>query len=56
MAEAKVYVSVREYAIRIAPHLYHDESDIEKLFAVIRKLIYSKIEFEQFYYCLAPTQ
>jgi selenocysteine lyase/cysteine desulfurase len=56
MAGAKVYVSIRGDAIRIAPRLYNDEIDIEKLFAVMRKLIYSKIEFEQFYYCLEPTQ
>jgi selenocysteine lyase/cysteine desulfurase len=39
LAEAKIFVSVRGDAIRIAPHLYNDESDVEKFFAVLRKLI-----------------
>jgi selenocysteine lyase/cysteine desulfurase len=39
LAAEKVFVSIRGDAIRIAPHLYNDEGDIEKLFAVLRKLI-----------------
>ena len=39
LAEARIYVSLRGDAIRIAPHLYNDEGDIEKLFAVLRTLI-----------------
>jgi selenocysteine lyase/cysteine desulfurase len=39
LAAEKVFVSIRGDAIRIAPHLYNDESDIEKLFALLRKLI-----------------
>ncbi|HZS07861.1 MAG TPA: aminotransferase class V-fold PLP-dependent enzyme [Blastocatellia bacterium] len=39
LAEAKVFVSIRGDAMRIAPHLYNDGSDIEKFFAVLRKLI-----------------
>lgn len=37
LSDARVYVSVRGNAIRIAPHLYNDESDIERLFAVLRE-------------------
>ena len=39
LAEEKIYVSIRGDAIRIAPHLYNEEKDIEKLFAVLQKLI-----------------
>jgi selenocysteine lyase/cysteine desulfurase len=39
LAAEKVFVSIRGDAIRIAPHLYNDEGDIEKLFAVLRKLV-----------------
>jgi selenocysteine lyase/cysteine desulfurase len=39
LAEAKIFVSIRGDAIRIAPHLYNDESDVEKFFTVLRKLI-----------------
>ena len=39
MAEAKVFVSIRGDAIRISPHLYNDEEDVEKFFAVLRKMI-----------------
>jgi selenocysteine lyase/cysteine desulfurase len=39
LAAEKVFVSIRGDAIRIAPHLYNDESDIEKLFVLLRKLI-----------------
>jgi selenocysteine lyase/cysteine desulfurase len=35
LAEAKIFVSIRGDAVRIAPHLYNDESDIEKLFTFI---------------------
>jgi len=30
---------IRGDSVRISPHLYNDESDIEKFFAVLRKLI-----------------
>ncbi len=33
--DAKVFVSVRGDSIRIAPHLYNDAADIERLFAVL---------------------
>ena len=39
MAEEKVFVSIRGDAIRISPHLYNDKEDVEKFFAVLRKLI-----------------
>ncbi len=35
--EAKVFVSVRGDSIRIAPYLYNDAGDIERLFEVLRK-------------------
>ena len=35
--EANVFVSVRGDSIRIAPYLYNDAGDIEKLFEVLRK-------------------
>lgn len=39
LAKEKIFVSIRGNAIRIAPHLYNDPNDIERLFAAIRKLI-----------------
>jgi selenocysteine lyase/cysteine desulfurase len=36
LREARVFVSIRGDSIRIAPHLYNDESDIECLFDVLR--------------------
>ena len=39
MAEEKVFVSIRGDAIRISPHLYNGQEDIDKFFAVLRKLI-----------------
>jgi selenocysteine lyase/cysteine desulfurase len=39
LAEAKIFVGIRGDAIRIAPHLYNDESDVEKFFTILRKLI-----------------
>ncbi len=35
--EANVYVSVRGDSIRIAPYLYNDAGDIERLFEVLQK-------------------
>lgn len=31
MADARVYVSVRGQAMRVAPHVYNDESDVDRL-------------------------
>ncbi len=39
LAKEKIYVSIRGDAIRIAPHLYNDAQDIEKLFAVLQRLV-----------------
>ena len=36
LAEAKVYVSVRGNSIRVAPHLYNDERDVERFVEVLR--------------------
>ncbi len=38
LTEANVFVSIRGDAIRIAPHLYNNASDIEKLFSILEKL------------------
>jgi len=35
LAEQQVYVSVRGASLRVTPHLYNDEADIERLFAVL---------------------
>jgi selenocysteine lyase/cysteine desulfurase len=39
LAEEKVYVSIRGDSIRIAPHLYNDAGDVERLFDVLKELI-----------------
>ena len=39
LASEKIYVGIRGDAIRIAPYLYNDQQDIEKLFAVLRRCI-----------------
>ncbi len=39
LAREKIYVSIRGDALRIAPYLYNAENDIEKLFAVLQKII-----------------
>jgi selenocysteine lyase/cysteine desulfurase len=36
LKEAKVFVSIRGDSIRIAPHLYNDFDDIDRLFEVVR--------------------
>ena len=36
LREARVFVSIRGDSIRVAPHLYNDENDIERLFEVLR--------------------
>lgn len=36
LKEAKVFVSIRGDSIRIAPHLYNDLSDVDRLFEVLR--------------------
>jgi len=37
LAAAKVFVSVRGDALRVTPHLYNTEADVERLLAVLRK-------------------
>ena len=37
-AEQQVYVSVRGKSVRVTPHLYNDEEDIERFLAVLRSL------------------
>ena len=37
LAEARVYVSVRGDSIRVAPHLYNDDRDVERFVTVLRK-------------------
>ena len=38
LTEANVFVSIRGNAIRIAPHLYNNASDTEKLFSILQQL------------------
>jgi selenocysteine lyase/cysteine desulfurase len=37
LAAAGVYVSVRGSAIRVAPHLYNTDADIDRLFQALRQ-------------------
>jgi selenocysteine lyase/cysteine desulfurase len=39
LAEQRVYVSVRGDSLRVTPHLYNDEQDLERLFAVLRAVL-----------------
>jgi selenocysteine lyase/cysteine desulfurase len=39
LAQEKIFVSVRGESIRIAPHLYTGEEDIERLFSALRKAL-----------------
>lgn len=39
LAKEKVFVSIRGDAIRVAPHLYNDAGDVERLFDVLKELI-----------------
>jgi selenocysteine lyase/cysteine desulfurase len=36
LREARVFVSIRGDSVRIAPHLYNDENDIDRFFGVLR--------------------
>lgn len=38
LTEASVFISIRGDAIRIAPHLYNNAADIEKLFSILEKI------------------
>ena len=39
LAQEKIFVSVRGDSIRIAPHLYTTEEEIERLFSALRKTL-----------------
>lgn len=39
LKQAKVFVSIRGASIRIAPHLYNDIDDVERLFQVLRSAV-----------------
>ena len=39
LAEERVYVSLRGDALRVTPHLYNTDDDIERLFAVLETLL-----------------
>jgi selenocysteine lyase/cysteine desulfurase len=39
LAERRVYVSVRGNSVRITPHLYNDENDVERLIDALASLI-----------------
>jgi selenocysteine lyase/cysteine desulfurase len=39
LAKEQVYVSLRGDSLRVTPHLYNDEADIERLFAVLRAVL-----------------
>jgi selenocysteine lyase/cysteine desulfurase len=39
LADERVYVSLRGRSLRITPHLYNEESDVERLFAVLQSVI-----------------
>ena len=41
LGQEDVYVSVRGRSLRVSPHLYNTESDIERLFEVLRRVIRS---------------
>ena len=39
LSDENVYVSIRGDSIRVAPHLYNDKSDIDRLFAVLETIL-----------------
>ena len=39
LAEEKVYVSVRGESVRVAPHVYNNEGEIDRLFAALEKVV-----------------
>lgn len=39
LKEANIYVSFRGDSIRVAPHLYNDESDIDRFFGILQKVL-----------------
>ena len=39
LAEEQIFVSVRGDSIRIAPHLYNDHADVDRLFEALTRLL-----------------
>jgi selenocysteine lyase/cysteine desulfurase len=39
LADSRVFVSLRANAVRVAPHLYNDESDIDRLLNVLEEAL-----------------
>lgn len=39
LADKQVYVSLRGSSLRVTPHLYNNESDVDRLFSVLRPLL-----------------
>ena len=39
LAASKVYVSVRGEAMRVTPHAWNTDADVEKMFAVLRTVL-----------------
>jgi selenocysteine lyase/cysteine desulfurase len=39
LAQERVYVSVRGDSLRVTPHVYNDDADIERLFAVLQAIL-----------------
>ena len=37
LTTANVYVSIRGDSIRVAPHVYNDDEDVDRLIAVLRE-------------------
>jgi len=39
LAAEKVYVSVRGESVRVAPHLYNTDDEVDRLFAALKKVV-----------------
>ncbi len=39
LAQERVYVSLRGASLRVTPHLYNDDADLDRLFAVLRTVL-----------------
>ncbi|MDG1859551.1 MAG: hypothetical protein P8I94_10635, partial [Emcibacteraceae bacterium] len=39
LAENNIYVSIRGNSIRIAPHIYNDKADIDRLFTLLESIL-----------------
>ncbi len=39
LAEENVFVSVRSGSVRVSPHIYNDEDDVERLFGVLDRVV-----------------